>query len=304
MQTLEREPGLGEIQPYRRARSRRAVAFAVGAAAVLLIVAGVAYAVGSGNRTTKTVTTTITKTITKTVRVGSAASAVNDRGFSKLDNGHQAATNVFQQPLDPATRQLLQHQLEIARDVAMRYPTVRDAEAAGWRRAGPFAPGLGAHYFKWGGTGGSGFTPIVGTMSDATVGAPASLIYDGTRPDSRIAGLMYLGAGMRIPAGFAGTNDIWHYHTNVCTVFLPGGGIDTPFGADTTVTKSMCDGAHGLLEARTPYMLHVWVVPGYDSPQGVFSHLNEAIMCRDGSYNVIPLARIGTRSSVCVDGGE
>jgi len=45
-------------------------------------------------------------------------------------------------------------------------------------------------------------------------------------------------------------------------------------------------------------------VPGYDSPEGVFSHDNETITCRDGTYHTIPLDQVGTRTSLCVDGGE
>ena len=42
---------------------------------------------------------------------------------------------------------------------------------------------------------------------------PSELLYDGTRPDSKIVGLSYLvfhpgGA----PEGFAGPNDHWHQH--------------------------------------------------------------------------------------------
>jgi hypothetical protein len=96
---------------------------------------------------------------------------------------------------------------------------------------------------------------------------------------------------------------VWHYHTDVCFT-TKNGQIDTPFGADTTVTKALCDGVGGSLLARTAYMLHVWVVPGYESPQGVFSHLNEAITCRDGTYHTIDLSKIGDRTSVCTDGGE
>jgi len=51
-------------------------------------------------------------------------------------------------------------------------------------------------------------------------------------------------------------------------------------------------------------MLHAWVVPGYDSPQGVFSDLNAGITCRDGSYNTVPLNQLGERTTACVDGGE
>jgi len=277
---------------------RHWTALAGGAVAIVAITALATYALSSQH--------TETKTVVKTVSVPQkpAAVPVNDRGFSQLDNGHQDAAPSFYTPLDSATRLVLQQQLELARTAAMRYPTVADAEAAGWRRQGPFAPGLGAHFMKFGGSDGSGFAPIVGPMSNNDVLHPLSLIYDGTQPTSRIAGLMYLGAGLRIPDGFAGHQDVWHYHTDVCTVYKPDGSTDTPFGADTTVTKSMCDGVKGVLMARTPNMLHVWVVPGYDSPEGIFSHLNEAITCRDGTYHVVKLQDIGNRASVCVDRGE
>jgi hypothetical protein len=298
MQTLERTDELGdaERQPARERRRRRV---AVGTTIVVVAAAaGIAYALGAANSTTKTVVRTVQSPSPSVVPPVS----IDDRGFSKLDNGHQAETNTFDQPVDPATRLLLQHQLELARDVAMRYPTVADAEAAGWRRAGPFAPGLGAHYFDWNHIE-DALMPN-GIVDDSAVRHPISLIYDGTHPDSRIAGLMYYSDRMRIPEGFAGPNDIWHYHTNVCLVTKPDGTTDTPFGADQTVSKAACDSVHGSLMARTNWMLHAWVVPGYDSPEGVFSHDNEAITCRDGTYHTIPLDRVGTRSSLCVDGGE
>jgi hypothetical protein len=297
MQTLERTTELAGNDSGTSVRPQRRIAFVLIVAVIVVATGAALYAVGSSRSTTKTVVKTV---------VGPARPAVvapvDDRGFSKLDNGHQAEANVFTQPLDPATRLVQQHQLTLARTVAMRYPTVADAEAAGWRRAGPFAPGLGAHYFKYSGSDGSGFVTDA-QMTDDNVLHPASLIYDGTQPNSRIAGLMYLGSGIGFPEGFAGGNDIWHFHTDVCIV-TKNGVLDTPFGADTTVTKSMCAGVGGFLDARTPYMLHAWVVAGYDSPQGVFSHLNEAITCRDGTYHVIPLDKIGDRASVCVDGGE
>src|SRR5438552_2261340 len=57
-------------------------------------------------------------------------------------------------PLDAATRAALQQQLVVARDTAMRYPTVASAAAAGYRVIGGFGPGSGAHYI--GGFGGFG----------------------------------------------------------------------------------------------------------------------------------------------------
>ena len=74
-----------------------------------------------------------------------ASETVDDRGFAKLANGEQH-THGFTQAVSKADRVLLAHQMELARETALQYPTVADAEAAGLHRAGPFSPGLGAHY--------------------------------------------------------------------------------------------------------------------------------------------------------------
>jgi hypothetical protein len=299
MQTLERNDELAGFEPPHGKRTGRRAFGIVALIAVIAIVAAtavIAYAAGSGDTKTKTVRVVAPASGAKS---GTPA-AVNDRGFSKLDNGHQAEQNTFEQPLTPAARSQLQNELELGRQVAMKYPTVADAEAAGWRRTGPFAPGLGAHYMF--GTD-SGYMPE-GAANAYAFSHPTSLIYDGTKPTSRIAGLMYYTLGYQVPQGFAGDNDIWHYHLDVCITKDAHGTIQTPFGADTTVTNAMCDGVHGTLIGRTQWMLHAWVVPGYDSPQGVFSHLNEAITCNDGSYHMVPLDRIGYRASACLDGSE
>jgi hypothetical protein len=48
-------------------------------------------------------------------------------------------------PMDAATRRALAEQLVEARAVALRYPTVADAEAAGYRMVVPYVPLIGAH---------------------------------------------------------------------------------------------------------------------------------------------------------------
>ena len=189
-------------------------------------------------------------------------------------------------------------QLILAREVALQYPTVADAEKAGLHRAGPFAPGLGAHYIAYGNSGGD----ADGTMSDDDIRKPIAWIYDGTHPDSHVSGLFYT-RGMQDATGFAGPNDTWHVHKDICIV-QGANGIDTPLGADHSTTKAECDAIKGSLLKQTGYLLHVWVVPGYESPEGVFSHLSSTIACDDGSYNVIPAATIGTKTTICVDGTE
>ena len=202
-------------------------------------------------------------------------------------------------PVDAATQQQLDAQLAQTRLNIAKYPTVKDAEAAGYYREGPFAPGLGAHY----GSVKPNVNLTSSTMDDAALANP-TLIYDGIEPDSKLAGFMYLIYStdtQHAPDGFAGPNDHWHFHTNVCIVPRPGGGVDSPLGADTTATKDLCDKYKGFLIANTGYMLHVWTVPGYESPQGVFSNVNAKITCPNGTYYIVPPEEIGRRSNTCKD---
>ncbi len=176
-------------------------------------------------------------------------------------------------PLDRLTRAQLASQLATAREVAMQYPTVADAEAAGMRVAGGFAPGSGAHYISYSGILGDG--PIDVTKVN-------SYIYDGTNPDSQIVGLMYYSNSE--VEGFAGPNDHWHRHSNVCVKF-GADGIEVPFPADADVSAKDCKQAGASLMPITGYMVHAWVVPGWESPEGVFSHENTNIRCADGTFD-------------------
>lgn len=222
---------------------------------------------------------------------------VDDRGFSKLENGMQHGPS-FPEAISKADRGELARQLTLAREVALSLPTVADAEAAGLHRAGPFTPGLGAHYINYGNAGGD----ADGVMSDDDIRKPIAWIYDGTHPDSRVSGLFY-SRSMKDGVGFAGPNDIWHVHKDICLVSTPTG-FDTPLGADHSTTKKECDAIKGNLIKQTGYLLHVWVVPGYESPEGVWAHVTSAVTCDDGSFDNIDVTKIGTKTTTCVDGSE
>lgn len=224
---------------------------------------------------------------------------VNDRGFSQLENGVQHSHG-FELPVTAAQRTLLSHQMSVALETALRFPTLADAIRGGLRAAGPFSPGLGLHMSAFGNfVYGAG----TGPMTDAQIEHPTSWIFDGTKPDSRVAGLFY-SAIVPNPQGFAGPNDVWHQHKNICIVLSPGGGINTPLGADRDVTTAQCGAVHGLLIKATGPLLHVWIVPGYEDSQGVFAHLNPAITCNDGTYHTVDIAKIGNRTTTCADGTE
>jgi hypothetical protein len=248
--------------------------FVVGAALVLLTDS-------DPNESSVSATPSAANTATSTAG-GSSAAVASNAGVADVSGQHVhgvkaqdiAAEAEADQPLDAATRELLAQQLGTARDHAMQYPTVADATAAGYRLAGGFAPGSGAHYIGGPMTGGGSF--------DAD--AAQSLIYDGTSPTSKITGLMYYSMGGDAPEGFAGPNDHWHRHSHVCVKFTSAG-VEVPFPADADVSQEQCAGVGGRYMAITGYMVHAWVVPSWESPQGVFSHENVNVRCADGTYN-------------------
>ena len=213
----------------------------------------------------------------------STLTSTNDLGLSKLENGHQHAFGEV--ALDNATQAALSQQLNQTSKLIAKYPTIAAAEAGGYRRAGPFSAGLGTHYI---GLGNRNMDDDVLQGLDGPM-YPA-LIYDGTTLDAPLAGFMFTSfksASGAEPQGFVGPNDHWHYHTRVCLVYK-NGAIEAPFGADRdNVSVRDCLEVGGHMTAATTYMVHVWSVPGYESPKGVFSEVNPKITCPDGSYYMV-----------------
>lgn len=186
----------------------------------------------------------------------SAARARAGRILPGLGHDHSA---VADQPLDPSTRQRLGAQLAVARTAALRYPTVADAEAAGYRMATPYVPLVGAHYVR--------FDVFTG---DFDLEHPAILLFDGTGPEARTVGVSYYVSGPEPPEGFAGPNDHWHRHRALCV------NEDGVVVGGDLLSEARCRGLGGRrLDGTDGWMLHAWVVPGWDSPQGVFSTEND-----------------------------
>ncbi|HEV7886938.1 MAG TPA: hypothetical protein VGO92_05215 [Acidimicrobiales bacterium] len=163
-----------------------------------------------------------------------------------------------QGPLDPATRQTLAVQQVQARGVADKYPTVGEAERAGYRMSTPYVPCIGAHYTS---------IALVGRFDPA---APSELLFDGTKPDAKLVGLSYLvyhpgGA----PAGFAGPNDVWHQHNANGGLCFNGDGVVIA-GEESTAPQCRALGG-AKRELDDVWMLHDWVVPGWECSWGVFA---------------------------------
>jgi hypothetical protein len=222
---------------------------------------------------------------------GDDAGAGDESGLAELIAGHDDPPPV---ELDAAAQTELATQLAVTAELVVEYPTLGEAEAKGANRTGPFLPGQGTHVMP------PGFVLNTdGLMDPQDVRSPL-LVFDGIDDDAPLAGFMYYVAGEEEPEGFVGDNDHWHFHTRVCMVERADGSIDTPFGAeDEDVTEEMCDAVGGDLLPTTGWMVHVWTVPGYTSDRGLFSAVNTAITCPDGSFRTIPWGEVGDRPSFC-----
>jgi hypothetical protein len=247
-------------------RSRGAVSFAAVVAAVVFAAACSSSAKSAAPEVAASPTRPATTTTTQPTAIGLRSNA-----DEKAEFGPDKA-------LTPAQRQALADQLVVARATAMKYPTVSAATQAGYILAGKFTPGAGAHYVSISASASS----YLNHTTAVDPAHPLALIYEGTAPTSRVVGLMYGSFNLTAPTGFAGPNDHWHRHTNLCITYDKGS-IGIPFPPDSNVQKSACDALRGQFMRETLWMVHAWIVPGWDSPQGVFSHANVDLHCADGT---------------------
>ena len=162
--------------------------------------------------------------------------------------------------IDPEDCKALAAEIEVARETALRYPTAADATKAGWIRVTPYVPGIAAHYMNFG---------LVDGRFE--VDKPEMILYDGNGPDARVVGLSYyvvLDGNAEPTQGFTGDNDHYHRHIGLCVG--PGGVI-----GDSTTTPEECAARGGRKQSgANGWMSHAWVVPGCESPWGLFSGAN------------------------------
>jgi hypothetical protein len=173
--------------------------------------------------------------------------------------GHGHGAELPPVALNDATRTKLAGELRTARKVAETYPTVADAERAGYKAVTPYIPLIGAHYIR--------YLSIDGTFD---IEQPEMLLYDGTAKTSRITGLSYYVVGKSEPQGFVGANDHWHQHIGLC--------IDQKrsfvVGSEQTSLAECIRRGGVKVDGRDGWMVHAWVVGGWESTQGVFSAEN------------------------------
>ena len=191
------------------------------------------------------------------VGAGSGGSNANASKTEVLASEHGTRGMVQQKTLTHAERVVLEGQMVAARSVALKYPTVKDALAAGYVKSTPFVPCIGAHYTN------------ISMVTRFDPSEPSELLYDGTEPNSKIVGLSYLvlhHGGP--PPGFSGPNDYWHQHNANGGLCLKGALV---VGDESTSPQQCADrGGHKALLTDI-WMLHAWIVPGFECTWGAFS---------------------------------
>jgi hypothetical protein len=191
-------------------------------------------------------------------QVGAGAGGSTDASPTDVAaSEHGARGMVQQQPLSQSERQALEGQMATARTVAQTYPTVADALKAGYAKSTPFVPCIGAHYTNY---------ALARSFDPAH---PSELLYDGTQPNSKIVGLSYLVYHPNgQPPGFAGNNDHWHQHNANGGLCLKGGLVV----GDESTTRAECTARGGRKALLIDiWMLHAWIVPGFECTWGTFS---------------------------------
>jgi len=186
-------------------------------------------------------------------------------GHEHDDTAAQAAIDA----LGAQERVVLDEQVARAREAALRYPTFGDAHDAGFRAIGPAVPGLGVHAVQ------------MRHQADADFhfDYPGVLMYQDTRPDAPVVGMLYLTRSLEPPEGFVGDVDQWHEHIKVC-IRGEGDEIEILSVDNGEFAEQSCIDQDGVFFGESGWMLHVWPLDGWTPPEGLFSDDNSLVQPR------------------------
>jgi len=167
--------------------------------------------------------------------------------------------------LDAADLPALKQQLQTVREVALRYPTVEAANAAGYGNTTNDVPFMGMHYLNFDYVRDGVFDPA----------KPEGLLFSkvDAGPPKLVGAWFLLLPGIgditadTQPAGFVGDLDMWHAHIGLCLVGLSG--------SSEGETKESCEAKGGSFTGDLRWMMHVWIAPEVtENPDGFFAYLN------------------------------
>ena len=160
--------------------------------------------------------------------------------------------------------------LDNAREFALQYPTLGEAEDAGWVRTVNYATGMGTHHRS----PNSGILPAPGVFNPDQ---PTYLQYGGNGDDAPLVGMSwYVNSGDSPPEGFEGGNDWWHVHPQLC------------FRNGLVIFDGPCPQGSGgtTIDLSDYWMVHAWIVGEWQNRSDVFVNHHPCLL----STGMEPLA--------------
>jgi hypothetical protein len=175
-------------------------------------------------------------------------------GPPAADSSHAHSEVVQELPLSLVDAPVFDAQWSAARGAIATRDTEAKAAALGYVRATAPAGGIGTHWVLW--------SQIAKPFDAAD---PSMLLFDERRSPPVLVGYSYALQSPTRPEGFAGANDHWHQHKGLC---VDDGWVvrEQASGPDA------CNGTY--IAGGDFWMLHAWVVPGWDNRKGDFAPFN------------------------------
>lgn len=175
-------------------------------------------------------------------------------GIPTSDFAHAHTAVIADVPLSATDAPIFAAQWNLALEALSSHDTEEKATALGYVRATAPSGGIGTHWVLW--------SQIAKPFDPAT---PSMLLFDERRIPPVLVGYSYALQSPTLPDGFAGVNDHWHQHRGLC---VEGGWVvrEQAPGPDACVGTYIAGGDF--------WMLHAWVVPGWDNRKGEFAPFN------------------------------
>ena len=175
-------------------------------------------------------------------------------GPPAVHTGHSVVDPVPEVSLNAADAAVFDSQWLAAQQAITQLDTLDKATALGYVRAAAPVGGIGTHWVLW--------SQIAKPFDPAK---PSMLLFDERKDPAVPVGYSYALQSPTRPEGFAGPNDHWHQHIGLC--------VDN--GWVVREQASGPDACHGTYIAGGDFwMLHAWIVPGWDNRKGRFAPFN------------------------------
>jgi len=175
-------------------------------------------------------------------------------GIPTSDTGHSHSDSIAAVTLDSVDAPVFTSEWAAAQAAIASRDTQAEAAALGYIRATAPSGGIGTHWVLW---------PQIAKPFDPAT--PSMLLFDERRDPAVLVGYSYALQSPTLPEGFAGPNDHWHQHRGLC--------VDKGWVVrEQAAGPEACNGTY--IAGGDFWMLHAWVVPGWENRKGEFAPFN------------------------------